>query len=200
MQKSAPQMSTPALLVSAHIFSSAVREVFGAAVLSEVAGEKLSATQLKLLYFAAKADRHTIGDAAGFLRVSNAAASKAVDKLVRLKLLRRTREQQDRRACHISATEAGRRLIAAYETARHKMASRVFGRFSAHELRKTAQLLDRLAAAIVRHGTRPAGICLQCEVCYRASCRFAALSRRTCVYKFNKSKKQGALEPGSNEL
>jgi len=182
---------------SAHVFAAAVRDVFESAVLGDVAGNELTFSQLKLLYLATRAGGQTIGDVAAFLKVSYAAASKTVDKLVRRGLLRRAKTPEDRRASRLSATDAGRRLVAAYEAARHKMATRFFGQFSAKELRETSKLLDRLAAAIVSYGGKPGEICLRCEVYYRADCPFGALSRRLCVYKLGRP---GILKPGAKEL
>jgi len=84
-------------LSGARVFAKAVRDVFEAAVLRDVAGEKLSFSQLKLLYLVSRTAEVTIGDAATFLGVSNSAASKTVEKLVRRRLLRRSDIQGDRR-------------------------------------------------------------------------------------------------------
>ena len=65
-------------LSSARVFAKAVRDVIEAAVLKEVAGNKLSMPQLKLLFLVARADAVTIGDAAAFLGVSSPAASKLI--------------------------------------------------------------------------------------------------------------------------
>ena len=53
-------------LSGARVFAKAVRDVIEGAVLQEVAGAKLSMTQLKLLYLVAHVDSVTIGDAAAF--------------------------------------------------------------------------------------------------------------------------------------
>jgi len=180
-------------LSSAHIFSTAMRDVFEEAVLEEVAGDSLSVSQFKLLYLVAHTEHHTIGDAAAFLGVSNAAASKAVDKLVRRRLLRRAEIEGDRRSSQLSLTEESRRLIKAYETARHQKALRVFNRFSVQELQRTAELLDRLAALIIGHSSKAAEVCLQCEFYFRDDCRFGELGRRTCFYQRHKGDKQDQL-------
>jgi DNA-binding MarR family transcriptional regulator len=185
------------LVSSAHVFAAAVRDVFESAVLEEVAGKKLTFSQLKLLYLAARAGGQTIGDAAAFLRVSYAAASKTADKLVRRGLLRRAKTPEDRRASRLSVTAAGRRLVTAYEVARRKMANRFFGSFSARELRETSRLLDRLALAIASYGAKPGEVCLQCEVFYRANCRFGALSRRECIYKHGR---RGVPRPSKEQF
>ncbi len=117
---------THEFLSSARVFAKAVRDVFEAAILQEVAGDKLTFVQLKLLYLVAQADSVTIGDAAAFLGVTSPAASKSVEKLVRRRLLRRSDIQGDRRTSQLSLTEASRRLLEAYEAARNQRAAEIF--------------------------------------------------------------------------
>ncbi len=187
-------LTTPELsnefLSSARVFAWSVREVIERKVLSEVAGDKLTFPQFKLLYLVAHTDDHIISDAAAFLAVSNAAASKAVDKLVRRRLLRRVEVQADRRSSQLFLTEAGRRLLEAYESARDRLVAKIFEQFSPRELRQTAEILDRLAGVIVSYGTDPEAICLQCEVYVREQCRFGELGRRKCFYGLHRTQKQ----------
>jgi len=178
-------------LSSARVFAWSVREILEKTVLREVAGDKLTFSQLKLLYLVAHTDEHTtVGDGAAFLGVSNAAASKAVDKLVRRRLLRRSEVQADRRSSQLSLTEASRKLLEAYEAARNERAARAFAQFLPDELGRAAELLDRLAGAIVNPTSDPAHVCLQCEIYYRDNCRFGELGRRNCFYQRRKSEKQ----------
>jgi len=53
-------------------------------------GQQLSLSQLKILKLLDLTEAHNIGDVAAFLGVSDAAASKTVDRLARLRYLRRT--------------------------------------------------------------------------------------------------------------
>ncbi len=176
-------------LSSARVFAKAVRDVCEAAVLQEVVGDKLSVSQLKLLYLVAQADSVAIVDAATFLGVSSPAASKTVESLVRRRLLRRNEARGDRRRGRLSLTEASRRLLEAYETARNQKAAEVFGQFSSTELLHTARLLDRLAAGIASQGKNRDAICLQCEIYYREDCRFGKFGARgrRCFYRLHKS-------------
>jgi DNA-binding MarR family transcriptional regulator len=193
----APSLSNE-FLSSARVFAWSVREVIEKKILRDVAGEKLSFPQLKLLYLVAHTDDHIISDAAAFLGVTNAAASRAVDKLVCRKLLRRTEVRADRRSSQLYLTEAGRRLIQAYEAARDKLVAKVFAQFSPEELRQTAEILDRLAGVIVSHGTDPEAICLQCEVYVRDNCRFGDVGRRKCFYKLHRNTRNTREGPAAN--
>jgi DNA-binding MarR family transcriptional regulator len=171
-------------LSAARVFAWSVREVLERSVLRHVAEDKLTFSQLKLLYLVAHTNEHTtIGDAASFLGISNAAASKAVEKLVRRRLLRRSEILGDRRSSQLSLTEVSRRLLEAYEQERDRVALRAFEDFSPEELRATAELLDRLAGVFVRQGADPDHVCLQCEIYYREKCRFGDLGRRNCFYQ-----------------
>jgi DNA-binding MarR family transcriptional regulator len=180
-------------LSSARVFAWSVREVIEKKILRDVAGDKLSFTQLKVLYLVAHTDDHIISDAADFLGVSNAAASKSVDKLVRRRLLRRVEVQEDRRSSQLFLTEAGRRLLEAYESARDNLVAKIFAEFSSKDLKQTAEILDRLAGVIVNHGADPDAICLQCEVYVREQCRFGEVGRRKCFYKLHTKEREGPV-------
>jgi DNA-binding MarR family transcriptional regulator len=171
-------------LSSARAFAWSVRQILEKHVLQEVAGDKLTFAQLKLLYLVAHTDEHTtVGDVAAFLEISAASASKAVDKLVRRRLLRRAEVQQDRRSSQLSLTEASRKLLEAYETARDERAAAAFAQFSPEELDRMAELLDRLAGALVHPLAGTPHVCMQCEIYYRDRCRFGDLGQRNCFYQ-----------------
>jgi DNA-binding MarR family transcriptional regulator len=190
-------------LSSARVFAKAVRDVIEGAVLKEVAGNKLSMPQLKLLFLVARADAVTIGDAAAFLGVSSPAASKTVEKLVRRRLLRRSDIQGDRRSSHLSLTEASRRLLEAYETARSQKAAEIFSQYSPDVLRHTAELLDHLACGISSRQVKnhPDEACMQCEIYYREDCRFGQFGAHKCFYQLHKKEQpdQPAAEANDPE-
>jgi DNA-binding MarR family transcriptional regulator len=173
-------------LSSARVLAWSVREVIERTVLREVSGDKLTFSQLKLLYLVAHTDTLSIGDAAAFLGVTCGAVSKAVDKLVRRRLLRRVAPQEDRRLIRLALTETSRKLMDAYQTARDYRAEMAFRQFTPEELRKTSELLDRLAGAIVGDGANPTATCMQCEIYVRDNCRFGEYGHRNCFYQRHK--------------
>jgi len=177
-------------LSSARVFAWSVREVIERTVLREVAGKDFTFSQLKLLYLVAHTDTLNITDAATFLGVSPPAASKAVDKLVRRRLLRRAETQQDRRTSRLSLTETSRKLMDAYITARDQRVGAVFSHFSAEELRRTSEVLDRLAGAITSSGADPTAVCMQCEIYFRDECRFQKYGERNCFYQHHQMEEQ----------
>jgi DNA-binding MarR family transcriptional regulator len=199
MSRITPEL-THDFLSSARVFAKAVRDVCEAAVLREVVGNRLSIPQLKLLYLVAQTDAVTIGDAASFLGVTSPAASKTVEKLVRRRLLRRSDIQGDRRTSHLSLTEASRRLLEDYETARNRKAAEVFAHYSPEELQHTAELLDRVAAGIASQSEDQKldqkRVCMQCEIYFRPQCRFGKFGGRECVcfYRLHKNQQPDPLE------
>ena len=172
-------------LGSARVFASALEEAVEQRLLEEVAGKRLTLSQFRLLKLVAVTDAQTISDVGLFLDVSNAAASKAVDKLVRRKLLRRAEGQADRRKIHLSLTESSRRLLTAYERRRERKLAEVFRGFAGDELKRTANLLDRLSVGLVRHRAE-SEVCLHCGVYFRNHCLIRKLLRRDCFYLRNR--------------
>src|ERR1019366_7403820 len=129
-------------LGSAHVFASAVADIIEQRLLEMTADGQVTASQMKLLKLVAMTDSYTLGDVASFLRISNGAASKAVDRLVRRDLLRRTDDPNDRRVMHLRLTQAGRRLLTAYESARQRKLQSIFVQFPPEDLQRTSELLD----------------------------------------------------------
>jgi DNA-binding MarR family transcriptional regulator len=188
-----PDTNTPEmineLLGSVQVFSSAMRDVLEEKLLRETARGRLTFSRLKLLKLVAFTDSHTIGDVAAFLGVSNTAASKAVDKLVRRRLLRRTEGHADRRASELSLTGEGRRLLSAYEAARDQKLTEIFSACVPEQLCGTVATLDRLSANIVDHTADPQELCFQCGIYFREKCLLRELVRRTCFYQKHKARK-----------
>jgi DNA-binding MarR family transcriptional regulator len=178
-------------LGSTQVFASSVNNVIEERLLREVGPPQLTFAQFKLLKLVALTDAQTIGDVAAFLSVSNAAASKAVDKLVRQGLLVRKEAPEDRRAIQLSLTPSSRRVLAAYDTAKDRKLASIFNRFSAPDLERTAELLDRLSAGIVDHTARAEEICLQCGIYYRKKCLVRQLARRNCIYHRRRHRQNG---------
>jgi DNA-binding MarR family transcriptional regulator len=177
-------------LSSARVFAWSVREVIERTVLREVAGDRLTFSQLKLLYLVAHTDVLNIGDAAAFLGVTCGAASRAVDKLVHRRLLRRVAPAEDRRSFRLSLTETSRKLMDAYQAARDYRTKMALKQFPPDELRRTSELLDRLAVAIVSSSANPDTVCMQCEIYFRERCRFGECGRRNCFYQHHKTRDQ----------
>lgn len=169
-------------LASSHVFAAAVGEEIEQALLRQTGGAAVTVAQLKLLKLVSVAEAQTIGGVAAFLGVSNAAASKAVDRLVRRKLMARRERESDRRFIHLVPTEEGRRLLESYEDARRKKLIALFGDFPEEELRRVADLLDRMALRVVENTAGAREVCFQCGIYFRKDCLMRKLRGRSCLY------------------
>lgn len=172
-------------LGSVNIFSTSVHELLERQ-LKDVTKSPITFSQLKLLNLVALTEGHTIGDVAAFLGVSNAAASKAVDRLVRRQLLLREEAAADRRAVRLSVTKAGRQILADYEDAAYRTMQTIFGRVPPERLRDTAQLLDQLSLSIVDHPDGPEKVCFRCGIHFRERCLLQHLAGRDCYLRLHR--------------
>jgi DNA-binding MarR family transcriptional regulator len=183
-------------LGSTHVFASAVADIIEQRLLETAAEGQVTPSQMKLLKLVAMTDSYTLGDVASFLRVSNAAASKAVDRLVWRGLLRRTEDRKDRRVVHLRLTQPGQRLLTAYENARQRKLQSIFVQFPPEELRRTSELLDRLSADIVDHTSNPQELCLKCGIYFRERCLVRQLVPRNCFYQRAQMEPLQPAQPG----
>jgi hypothetical protein len=79
----------------------------------------------------------------------------------------------------------------AYQAARDRRTKLALEQFPPEELRRTSELLDRLAGAIVSSSANPNATCMQCEIYFRERCRFGECGRRNCFYQHHKTRDQG---------
>ncbi|MBN2113558.1 MAG: MarR family transcriptional regulator [Acidimicrobiia bacterium] len=167
------------LLASATIFTTASAEVL-AAELGEVAGDRLTFTQLKLLRLVERQGHLTIGDVAAFLGISNAAASKAVDRLVRGGLLSRAESPGDRRATEVSITDEAERLLDEFDARASEMLLGLLAEVGVGRLRDLAEGLDRLSVSLSAASRDPDRVCFRCGLYLRDDCLLRMLSDRRC--------------------
>jgi len=172
------------------LFSSALRRVVEESALRETVGGELTESQLKVLRLLNLSRSHTLGDVAAFLGVSNAAASKAVDKLVSRMLLRRTEGEADRRSIRLTLTEPARRMLAAYEAAVRSKLNEIFAGFPPEQLRDLAGKLNRYTDRIVSGGSEKSAVCLQCGMYFPARC-VRRDAGGTCEYLDRKERRAG---------
>lgn len=207
MTRALPPQLVNDFLGSTQVFATAVKDVIEEALLRETAGDRITHAQFKLLKLVANTDAHSVGEVAAFLGISNAAASKAVDKLVRRNLLVRAEGATDRRATELSLTRRSRRLLAAYDQARERKLAKAFREFSPEALQQSMEILDRLSAGIINHTAKSEEVCLQCGIYFREKCLVRDLVGRRCFYDLHKARRNGKAarrlgperEPGPGE-
>jgi DNA-binding MarR family transcriptional regulator len=181
-------------LGSAHIFASAIDRLMEAQ-LQAVSNDGLSFSQLRLLKLVSITDSYTISDVASFLSVSNAAASKAVDRLVRRGLLERREGAQDRRVVELCLTEAGRCLLERFEARTMAALNDIFEPFDTEQLLDATTMLDNFSLAIVGHeenaGETP---CFRCGIYFRDRCLLRDRGQPGCYFDSHKRRKTGEVD------
>jgi len=187
MIKPSPVQLIDDFLGSVHILSSAVNELL-AHRLQDVSGGGLTFSQLKLLNLIALTEGHTITDVAQFLGVSNAAASKAVDRLVRRNLLNRVEAEADRRAVVLSLTPQGRELLESYQREARGVLNEIFGRLSGDELKDATTMLDRLSLSIVDREEGVDEVCFRCGIHFRNRCLLRQSRQRDCFFHLHRKR------------
>lgn len=161
--------------------------------------EQLTFSQLKLLKLVARTEAYNISEVAAFMGVSNAAASKAVDRLVRRKLLRRTESEGDRRAVELAVTDEGRRILEQYDAVTTRTLGEIFRDVPADELEQAAGLLDRLSANLVGRGNVvDEETCFRCGMYFREECLLRENRQRSCHFRLKVSKKPALLSGREN--
>lgn len=178
------------LVGNANLLVSALSGVLEKELLADVAGDQLTLQQLKVLKLLDLTATRNIGDVAAFLGVSNAAASKTVDRLVRRNYLLRTEARTDRRSSELSLADAARKLLHRYESARSRKLRQVFGGLEPDEVRRTTDLLERLTRAIVALSGNPEETCLQCGIYSQKRCLVKDAVRSDCFYQKRAGKRQ----------
>lgn len=152
-------------------------------VLGGIAEGDVSFSQLKLLVVVSRAERGTITDLAHFLGVSNAAAGKAVDRLVRRGLLCRSPALDDRRAALLSPTASGWDLLERFEAATNQAITGLLVACTIDELRAAEDVLDRVSIALVRDDAQPHRHCSECGILERETCRLEDALEGHCFFQ-----------------
>jgi len=163
------------LLRNSHIFASTVREVLERCFLEQASPLPLTISQFYLLKLMSNNELYQVGEIAELLGVSNAAASKNIDKLEGLDLVSRTQSEGDRRATLLALRPKGKRLVQAYENLKSERLSPVFEQFDPGEVDELSRLLEKFSAEVLRF-EGPAGeelensYCLRCAVYLERDC------------------------------
>jgi DNA-binding MarR family transcriptional regulator len=184
------------LLASATIFATSSSGLV-AAELEKVAGSRVTFTQLKLLRLVDRQSRLTVGDVAAFLGISNAAASKAVERLVRGGLLSRAESPDDRRATEVSMTPEGHEMIQELETRTSATLLKLLAGADVRRLRDLSGHLDRLSVSLSADSGDEARACFRCGLYFREDCLLRTLTNRQCYLYLGAPRSGGGTRRGS---
>ncbi|HUU61788.1 MAG TPA: MarR family transcriptional regulator [Acidimicrobiia bacterium] len=181
------------LLASATIFTSTSSDLL-AAELENLAGDRLTFAQLRLLRLVARQDPLSVGDVATFLGISNAAASKAVDRLVRGGFLRRAEAKEDRRTTEVSMTEESRVLLDDFDARSSVAWLRLLSGVTPRQMRDISGGLDRLSLSISGPADPGRSVCFRCGLYFRDECLLRTMTDRQC-YMHLGSRRRGGEKP-----
>jgi DNA-binding MarR family transcriptional regulator len=166
---------------SALVFSTAMTDLIERRIRDSL-GDNFTLPQLRLLAMVDKTDVQYVTEVAEFLDVSNAAASKAVDRLVRRGVIERRESDRDRRAIRLIMTEEGRRVIESFEAVQHAVFGELFPDVPTENLGEVGGLLDRLSVELVAIMGDADGACLRCGIYFRDKCLLRDTYDRDCRY------------------
>jgi len=169
MAKSIPSEIVRDLLGSVEVFHSAIDELV-LRHLNQVSHERLTYTQLRLLQLFSLTDEHSVSDVATFLDVSNAAASRAVDWLVKHRYVRRTQRPSDRRAVKLALTPTGRRMLESFEEEFLDAVAELIGEASTEDFTRTVEVLDQISVGLAHRLDSEGAICFRCGLHFRKKC------------------------------
>jgi DNA-binding MarR family transcriptional regulator len=166
---------------ASHVFCSAVNELLER-TLAEASEGQLALSQVKLLLLIARPEhRFKVTDVAEFLGVTNAAASRAIERLVQRGLVDRTISREDRRAVDLALTERSRDLLARFTDSRNGELLALLGAVDAEKLTRAAELLDELSVLLLDLGSPGKERCLRCGMHFRTGCVLRDVLGRECA-------------------
>jgi MarR family transcriptional regulator for hemolysin len=170
------------LLRCSHIFASVVREILEIKLLRQVSPTPLTPSQLHLLKLMCANGPHQVGEVADFLGVSPPAASKNIDKLAGLELVRRSPSPGDRRATLLAVGPKGRKLVEDYENLVSERLVPALESFDHEEREQLAMLLARFSVALLEGEEIEDCFCLRCAAYVDSDCPVLRV-RGGCFYQ-----------------
>jgi DNA-binding MarR family transcriptional regulator len=157
---------------------------------AEATGKPISFVHMNLLRILGQNPGRTVGDVARFMNVSYPAATKTIDKLVRLRLVRRREDARDRRVAHLHLTSAGRRMVNKYINVMRGQIEGIVDRFGIAEACELSGHMRKFARCVVEMIPIKAGVCMQCGAFSPEDCS-PTVSEKTCGYLDRKAEAGG---------
>jgi DNA-binding MarR family transcriptional regulator len=137
---------------ASHRFYSTVNAVLERA-LAEAGERQLSLSQVKLLMLiSSPGQRFKVMDVAELLGVTNAAASRSIDRLVQRGLVDRTVTPEDRRAVDLTLTPVAEALLGRFTKARNQELARLLGQYPVEPMERATRILDEMTGLLVDPG------------------------------------------------
>ena len=166
---------------ASHVFCSAVNDLLER-TLAEASEGQLALSQVKLLLLIARPEhRLKVTDVAEVLGVTNAAASRAIERLVQRGLVDRTVSRNDRRAVNLALTAQSRELLARFTETRNGELMGLLGAVPEDKLARAAALLDELSVQLLDLESPGKERCLRCGMHFRRGCVLRDVLGRECT-------------------
>jgi DNA-binding MarR family transcriptional regulator len=140
------------VLGASEAFTAATRGLLERA-LDEATGGELTLAYMRLLLLISRpGERFKVKDVADFLGVTNAAASRSIDRLVQQDLVDRRATPEDRRAVDLTLTPLAEELLIRFMEIRNRELLSVLGGYPAEKAQRAAELLTELTELFVTEG------------------------------------------------
>ncbi len=128
----------------------------------QISDPPISRNQFYILNILAKNGEFPIGELARILDISTAAASKNIDRLVKMGFVSRRTNQSDRRSMEIELTDDGRKIVDDFEQVTRKKQRPMMENFTDQEKRTLLDYLRRIIRFTLAEEHQSDLICLQC--------------------------------------
>jgi DNA-binding MarR family transcriptional regulator len=152
------------------LFCQAVKEVISRQALQDVGDEELTEVQVACLRFIYLHNRASVGEIATGLGISNAAATKLIDRLARKGLVGRGADPKDRRVLRLELTETGEMLVKAFQSGESRRLNELLAQMDEMQWQALRQGLTGFLTTALTKPEAVERICLKCGRSHRESC------------------------------
>lgn len=155
-------MNYKRLEIAAKLFYKAILTQIINLDLEDMTKEELTQVQIYCMYFVSGHDRPSVGTIADGLVISDAAAVKLIDRLVKKDILVREEDRADRRALKIKLTEHGQSLLEKYCSKQTKIFNEIIERMPIEAVSALEKGLTEFLKAALQDAEQIDEICLKC--------------------------------------
>lgn len=149
----------------------------------ELESDQLTKSQFTILKILSVSETSTVSEIADILRISRAAASKNVEKLVQGRLVKRRVIKDDRRVAEISLSEKGGTLVKAYDSLFFRKQHKALEILSQDEQEQLLNLLSKYVTNILHQEKDIDIVCLQCKESILTGCNLVK-NKSQCKFYF----------------
>ena len=152
------------------LLSQILYDVIEVNFIAELESGQLTKSQFTILKILSVSETSTVSEIADILRISRAAASKNVEKLVQGRLVKRRIIKDDRRVAEISLSGKGRALMQSYESVFFEKQSKALKKFSEEDKDQLLNLLSKYVLNILQQEKDIDLICMLCKESFINGC------------------------------